>query len=109
MALGTGNGRTARYTQIAEVLARHGLGHLLHGTGLGRWSAAKLLPDAVDAEPSGPEHVRLALEELGPKFMKLGQILSTRPDLLPESYQAELAKLHYDTANFDPNRGLGAA
>ncbi len=38
-------------------------------------------------------HVRLALEELGPTFMKLGQILSTRPDLIPEAYQAELAKL----------------
>ena len=41
----------------------------------------------------GPEHLRLALEELGPTFMKLGQILSTRPDLVPERYGAELAKL----------------
>ncbi len=38
-------------------------------------------------------HLRLALEELGPTFVKLGQILSTRPDLLPPAYIAELSKL----------------
>jgi ubiquinone biosynthesis protein len=42
---------------------------------------------------SRPEHVRRALEELGPTFIKLGQILSTRADLLPVSYQVELSKL----------------
>ncbi len=42
---------------------------------------------------SQPEHLRLALEELGPTFVKLGQILSTRSDLLPLAYTAELAKL----------------
>lgn len=40
-----------------------------------------------------PEHVRLALEELGTTFVKLGQILSTRADLMPSEYQAELSKL----------------
>ena len=45
---------------------------------------------------SRPEHVRRALEELGPTFIKLGQILSTRADLLPPSYQVELAKLQDD-------------
>ena len=38
-------------------------------------------------------HFRLALEELGPTFVKLGQVLSTRPDLLPPRYIAELSKL----------------
>lgn len=46
-----------------------------------------------DQPLSRPEHVRRALEELGPTFIKLGQILSTRADLLPASYQVELAKL----------------
>lgn len=40
-----------------------------------------------------PVHVRRALEELGPTFIKIGQILSTRPDILPESYTAEFQKL----------------
>ncbi|MCH6468772.1 ABC1 kinase family protein [Sinomonas terrae] len=93
MAFGISGSRAARYAQIGEVLTRHGLGHLLHATGLGRWSPTNLLGDAVDATAGGPEHLRLALEELGPTFMKLGQILSTRPDLVPEAYQAELAKL----------------
>ena len=42
---------------------------------------------------TGAEHVRLALEELGPTFIKLGQILSTRPDILPPSYITELSRL----------------
>jgi ubiquinone biosynthesis protein len=42
---------------------------------------------------SRPEHVRLAFEELGCAFIKLGQIMSTRGDLVPPSYQVELAKL----------------
>jgi ubiquinone biosynthesis protein len=46
------------------------------------------------AEPyTQPEHVRLALEQLGATFVKLGQVLSTRSDLLGPDYQAELAKL----------------
>ncbi|MEW6638548.1 MAG: AarF/UbiB family protein, partial [Actinomycetota bacterium] len=40
-----------------------------------------------------PEHLRMALEELGATFVKLGQILSTRPDLMPPDYQEELARL----------------
>ena len=46
-------------------------------------------------------HFRLALEELGPTFVKFGQILSTRPDLLPPAYIAELSKLQ-DTVPPEP-------
>jgi ubiquinone biosynthesis protein len=45
------------------------------------------------SEPAGPGHLRAALEELGPTFVKLGQVLSGRSDLLPVSYQQELGKL----------------
>nr|WP_246214575.1 AarF/ABC1/UbiB kinase family protein [Modestobacter muralis] len=45
-----------------------------------------------------PEHLRLALEELGPTFVKLGQVLSTRPDILPPDYLRELAKLQDSVA-----------
>ena len=85
-----------RYRQIADVLARHGLGYLVGVAGLERFIPFErgLLGHARRAEPySRPEHLRLALEELGATFIKLGQILSTRADLLPPEYQAELAKL----------------
>ena len=49
-----------------------------------------------------PENLRLALEELGPTFIKLGQLLSTRADLLSPDYRAELIKLQ-DTAPAVPS------
>jgi ubiquinone biosynthesis protein len=76
------------------VLARHGLGFFISITGLERFvPLQRLFNRRYDQPLSRPEHVRRALEELGPTFIKLGQILSTRADLLPPSYQVELAKL----------------
>jgi predicted unusual protein kinase regulating ubiquinone biosynthesis (AarF/ABC1/UbiB family)/nucleotide-binding universal stress UspA family protein len=73
----------ARGTKIATVFAKHGLKELF-----GR-------PDeegAIGRRRQG-KRLRAALEELGPTFAKLGQILSTRPDLLPPEYIEELATL----------------
>ncbi|MCI2238274.1 AarF/ABC1/UbiB kinase family protein [Kineococcus sp. TRM81007] len=85
-----------RYLQISRVLYRHGLGYFVHALGLERW----VRPERVAAAraPSGEPHsvavhVRLVLEELGPTAVKLGQILSTRPDLLSPAFQQELEKL----------------
>lgn len=85
-----------RYREIAETLSRHGLGVLLGASGLERLVP---LPRSLTRMAhrghaySTAEHVRLALEELGPTFVKLGQLLSTRPDLLPAAYLVELARL----------------
>jgi ubiquinone biosynthesis protein len=86
----------ARYRQIVDVLTRHGLEHLVETMGLERFRslAAGLVGRSRPPHPhTRPEHVRMALEELGTTFIKLGQILSTRADLLPADYRAELTKL----------------
>ncbi len=87
-----------RYSEIVTVFARHGFGSLFNSPepGQRRWFR---LPWAVSAENSPRQvehlaiHFRLALEELGPTFIKFGQILSTRPDILPLSFITELSKL----------------
>lgn len=88
-------GRSNRYRQIVEILVRHGFGFVVGKTGWDNQRIAHLLrPDGAEAHVVGtPERLRLMIEDLGPTFIKLGQILSTRGDLLPASYRAELAKL----------------
>ena len=84
-----------RYRVIAETLARHGLGALLARTGIEPHLPFGHDASRPDAHPhlSSAAHLRLALEELGPTFVKLGQLLSTRSELLPPAYIAELSRL----------------
>lgn len=81
-----------RLRQIVSVLWKHGFGELVTRTGLGN-----LLPGskARETEPRVGlgERIRLVLQDLGPSFIKLGQIASTRPDLLPLEVIEELKKL----------------
>jgi len=73
----------ARGLQIASVLARHGLRAFFEASD----------EDGAAARRRQARRLRAALEELGPTFSKLGQVLSTRPDLLPAEYVEELALL----------------
>ena len=95
----------ARYRRIAEVLARHGFGAVLTQLGLDERLniPRRLLRRGVEESDRIPPAVRLrlALEELGPTFIKLGQIASTRPEILPPSVLAELSNLQ-DNVPPDP-------
>jgi ubiquinone biosynthesis protein len=87
-----------RLLSIERVLVRHGLDDLIRATHLLRPVRFVLLlwPGSWGrTRHEGPRAVRIreALEELGPIFVKFGQSLSTRPDLLPDDVAAELAKL----------------
>nr|MBC7244937.1 AarF/ABC1/UbiB kinase family protein [Chloroflexota bacterium] len=86
-----------RLRHIAEVLLRNGLGFLAEQLDLARflppWRRRNIAPENEVSKYSIPERVRHTLEELGPTFIKLGQMLSTRPDLLPQEYIEELSKL----------------
>jgi ubiquinone biosynthesis protein len=84
--------RTRRYSQISRIAVRHGLSPYLWG----RRGRAEL------DTPAGRERLarstRQALEEAGVTFVKLGQMLSTRPDLLPGEVVDELGRLQDDVA-----------
>ena len=85
-----------RYGQIAEVFTRHGFGAIVAQLGLNRYLNLPQRLLSREPPPTGvtaAQHLRLALEELGSTFVKLGQILSTRPDLLPPDFITELSKL----------------
>ena len=88
-----------RYRLITRVIIRHGLGFFVNVLGLGRFAPFRLgnVIFRRRREPgSQPETIRKCLEDMGTTFVKLGQILSTRSDLIPPEYQEELAKLQDD-------------
>ena len=85
-----------RRGEILSAVSRHGLGVLVGPRWFGRlvpfhWGLLGCQRRAVPYTRA--EHVRLAVEDLGPTFIKIGQIASTRGDLLPPDYQHELARL----------------
>lgn len=92
-----------RLHEITSVLIRHGLGDVVRRLGIANvleragqmltWRAAS---ESERLEPA--QRVRLALEELGPTFVKLGQVMATRVDLFPPSWIAEFEKLHSEVA-----------
>ena len=87
-----------RLVEIVQVASRFGLGLLLARLGL---SSGDVDEGDAGTGMSLPARTRLALEALGPTFVKLGQILATRGDLLPPPWIAELEKLHSQAPTLD--------
>ena len=114
-------GDLPRLHEISVVFVRHGLGDLVRRLGVSsvleragsalQWGAGTR---GTQLEPQ--QRLRQAFEELGPTFIKLGQMLSAREDLLPPEWTTELAQLHsnvaplpYDAIAATVERALGAA
>jgi ubiquinone biosynthesis protein len=96
-----------RYAEILRVLAKYGFGDVVQEAkldrlverGLSLVSAGRIAPEFERL----PRQVRLrkAMEDLGPTFIKMGQVLATRPDLIPSEWADEFKKLHDDVPQLD--------
>ncbi|MBX2848594.1 MAG: ubiquinone biosynthesis regulatory protein kinase UbiB, partial [Acidiferrobacterales bacterium] len=101
----------SRLLQILRVIKRYGLQDLLYGLSLS--PAARVTSKLLFGKPSKQSlaeassiRIRKALEELGPVFIKLGQALSTRPDLLPIDVALELSKLQDQVPPFSGEQAI---
>ena len=96
----------ARYRQVARVLVRHGLADVVSTLQLGRYVGVggrwQTRGGRRGSEASRARRLRLACEELGPTFVKFGQALSIRSDVLPADLVAELATLQDHAAPLGP-------
>jgi ubiquinone biosynthesis protein len=91
-----------RITEIAQVAVRHGFGYFFEShrlTDLLPWHERALDEDGSPVSQRGA-HLREMLDELGPTFVKFGQLLSMRPDVLPPDIIAELRGLQDDVRPF---------
>ena len=97
-----------RLIGIQRVLVKYGLDDVIKETHLLRplRFVFYLFPRARDTSTALGERIRLALEELGPIFIKFGQALSTRRDLLPKDIADELAKLQDDVPPFPADEAI---
>jgi predicted unusual protein kinase regulating ubiquinone biosynthesis (AarF/ABC1/UbiB family) len=88
-----------RYRQIAALLWKYGRSDLVSQLGADEF----LEPGELPIEPGSGDAASLAddLEALGPTFVKIGQVLASRPDLLPPAYIASLARLQDDVKPFE--------
>jgi ubiquinone biosynthesis protein len=94
-----------RYRQILTIFFKYGFGDLLNRIHVGQYLETGMQMISRSRRERMEkltrfERIRMAVEELGPTFVKLAQILSTRPDLIPSEFVDELAKLQDQVPSF---------
>jgi ubiquinone biosynthesis protein len=90
-----------RLSEIAQVAVKHGFGYFFEShrlTDLLPWGKREAITDGVPSQRG--QHLRELLDELGPTFVKFGQLLSTRPDVVPPDILTELQGLQDDVRPF---------
>ena len=96
-----------RYQHIIGVILKYGFDNIIHAMHIDQYieSGLQLIPFVDKHEKveklTRDQRIRMALEELGPTFIKMGQVLSSRPDLIPVGLLNELAKLQDHVPPFD--------
>lgn len=96
-----------RYQQIIGIILKYGFENIVEAMHIDRYieSGLRLIPFTSPQEKverlSKNQRIRMVLEELGPTFIKMGQVLSVRPDLIPVDLTKELSKLQNHVPAFD--------
>ncbi|MGM0540688.1 MAG: ABC1 kinase family protein [Thermodesulfobacteriota bacterium] len=106
--------RFKRYRKILSTLAAYGFDEIVYQTGIGKFLRlggrlfGRASPRQVQfvGKAGTWERIRMVAEELGPTFIKLGQILSNRPDLIPKELQKELEKLQKSVSPFPASQAV---
>ena len=90
-----------RLRTILGVFAKHGLRNLVERLNLDSFLTSSSKPSEEKELLTIPQRLRLSFEELGPTFVKFGQLLATRPDLVPDEYIQEMSLLHDQVQELD--------
>jgi ubiquinone biosynthesis protein len=99
-----------RYRQIISILVKYGFGDILQKLNITKFinigKSIFLKKSIIPREIKTEVRIRKVFEELGPAFIKLGQILSTRPDLVPPDLIQELRKLQDTVPSFPSDQAI---
>jgi ubiquinone biosynthesis protein len=98
----------SRLRVIVGVFAKHGFHNVAERIKLGQFLLERLSSPIDENRYTVAERIRMSFEELGPTFVKLGQLLASRPDLVPDDFVIEFSKLHaqVNPLSFDVIEGV---
>lgn len=94
--------KVTRTFQIVGILTKHATREMINHSFLGRHIRKRRIQKHKPVYTT-PERLRLAIEDLGPTYVKFGQILADRPDILSDRFRKELKKLQNNALPFDDN------